>query len=105
MGTLLVCKKETKAAERPHMQRTILSVLCGVWIYVAWIVQAGFSLAWLGYLVFLCLGYLFWNMQHLGVRPMPWHGDWWAAHDDFHVFDVLADACVFAHALPVAAAM
>jgi len=103
--TLLVCKKEMKAAERPHMQRTLLSVMCGIWIYASWIVQEGFSLTWLGYLVFLCLGYLFWNMQHLGVKPMPWHGEWWAAHDDFHVFGVFADACVFAHALPASAAM
>merc|ERR1712187_318701 len=93
--------QDKEGAARAHLQRTVMSTLCGVWIFVAWLLQAGLSAAWLGYLVFLLIGYAFWNAQHFGISA-PWHGEFWLAHDDFHVFGVFADLCAFHYAIPAA---
>mmetsp|Transcript_91989 Transcript_91989/g.274513 ORF Transcript_91989/g.274513 Transcript_91989/m.274513 type:complete len:236 (-) Transcript_91989:14-721(-) len=103
--TLCSCARDDKGALQPHMQRTAITVGCGLWVLGAWLCQAGFQAAWLGYTLFILAGYAFWNGQHMGMPPLPWHGRWWAAHDDFHVFGFLAEICTFIYALPAATAM
>lgn len=103
MWTLCICAGDKKRAHDYHVQRTILCLLGGIWFILSWVVQAGFTYAWLGYLLMLLLGYASYSGQFFGMPPMPWHSQNWAAHDDFHVFGALADACAMAYAVPAAA--
>lgn len=98
------------AGDKPGMalhnsRRTAVTLVVAAWILGAWPLQAGLSRCWAGYIVFVFLGYFSYQSNYLGVPPMPWHGRWWGAHDDFHALNLLADVCVFQYAIPVASSM
>merc|ERR1711972_667338 len=100
--TMCTCELDKEGAARAYIQRTVVTLFCGAWIIPSWGFQAGFSAAWLGYVVFLLLGYGFFVGQSFDLEA-PWHSeDIWGAHDDFHVCGVLADICAFCFAIPAA---
>merc|ERR1712008_242246 len=104
--TLAKVRHDAAACKIPHLQRTLLTFSCAFWIMVSWAVEAGPSIAWLCHFMFLGLGYLGWNWNHLGLGALPWHAKGtWGVHDDFHVLGAVADLWAFAYAVPAARAL
>lgn len=103
--TVFTCAGDQKSAAPLNVQRTVITVFFGVWIGVAWPLQAGFTFEWLGFGIFMVLGYGCWMAQYYDLPSPPWHGDWWRSHDDFHFLASIADVLAFMYAIPAATAM